>query len=251
MSRPTQTHPATGTDYRTPVFITRDGTPRYPIGGAADPAPADAPPADAPPADAPPADQPPADAPPADVPPADAPPADAPPNDEDVYKDPAAAKALVEKLRRENGSARTQAKADAATAAREEIVKEFGKMLGFIKDEDAPVDTDKALGDARAAQRDSAAELVVWKHAAELKVDPVAMTDSGAFGRAIKNLDPASDSFAADVKAAAQEALKNNPKLAGGPASTSSSVDHPGGGGAPKRTEAPSMQDAVNSALGT
>jgi len=247
MSTTSQTHPLTGTDYRTPIYVTRDGTPRYAIGGAADPAPADAPPADAPPADAPPADEPPADTPPADAPPADEPPGD----DDTVYNDPAAAKALVEKLRRENGSARTQAKADAATEAREEIVKEFGKMLGFIKDDDAPVDTTAALNDARSAQRETAAELVVWKEAAALKVDAQAVTDSRAFARAIKDLDPASDTFAAEVKAAAQEAAKNNPKLKAGPASSSSSVDHPGGGGGPKRTEAPSMQDAVNTALST
>lgn len=212
--------------------------------------PADAPPADAPPADAPPADAPPADQPPADAPPADAPPADEPPPNETPEAKATRLEAEITKLRRENGSARTKAKADAAKEARDEIVKEFGKMLGFVKGDD-PVDTDKAIATAREAQRDSAAELIVWKEAAGLKVDPVAMTDSGAFNRAIKNLDPASDTFAADVKAAAQEALKNNPKLAGGPASSSSSVDHPGGGGAPKRTTAPSMQDAVNTALGT
>lgn len=32
-------HPVTGTDYRQPIYVTRDGRPRYPIGGAAEETP--------------------------------------------------------------------------------------------------------------------------------------------------------------------------------------------------------------------
>lgn len=248
MSATSQTHPATGTDYSTPVFVTRDGTPRYAIGGAADPAPADAPPADAPPADAPPAD-----APPADAPPADAPPADEPPPGETPEAKATRLEAEVAKLRRENGSARTKAKADAADEARAALAQTIGKALGLVKD-DKPVDPAelaKQIEQSKSGERTAQVHLAVFKTAGKHQGDPTALLDSSSFLAKLADLDPTASDFDTKVGEVIKTAVEANPKLKAGPASGSSSVDHPGGGGAPRRTEAPSMLDAVNSALST
>src|SRR5690606_34655657 len=53
--------------------------------------------------------------------------------------DPAVLKGMIADLRRENGSARTNAKAQAADEARTALVHELGKALGLVKDgEQAP-----------------------------------------------------------------------------------------------------------------
>lgn len=78
---------------------------------------------------------------------------------------------------------------------------------------------------AKAAARDTSAELIVWRNATALGVDPAAVTDSRAFERAIKDLDPADPNFGNAVKEAATKAAENNPKLKAAPAA-------PGAGGA-------------------
>lgn len=85
---------------------------------------------------------------------------------------------------------------------------------------------------ARAAARDTSAELIVWRNAAELGVDPAAVTDSRQFERAIKDLDPADPNFGNAVKEAATNAAKNNPKLkAAAPAPGAGGADFAGGTG--------------------
>jgi len=85
---------------------------------------------------------------------------------------------------------------------------------------------------ARAAARDTSAELIVWRNAAALGVDPAAVTDSRAFERAIKDLDPADPNFGNAVKEAATKAAENNPKLkAAAPAPGAGGADFAGGTG--------------------
>lgn len=175
------------------------------------------------------------------------------------WADPKAAQAEIERLRRENASNRVKNNT-AAEEARKAMLDEFAQKLGLKEGDTAPTveeltakltDQTAKTDTAASLARDTQAELIVWKNATDLKVDAQALTDSRAFEKAIKDLDPASDTFATDVKAAAQEALKNNPKLGATQVAGSSSIDHPGGGGATRRTEAPSISDAVTAALGS
>lgn len=166
------------------------------------------------------------------------------------------AQRIIKETRDDAAKARTTAKTQAADEARQELAQTIGKAIGLVKDDDKtkvdPVELARQLTDSRAETRETKAELVVWRHQSDLKVDAKALTDSKAFSNAIKDFDPSSETFEADVKKAAQAALKQNPKLAATQAAGSSSADHAGGSGDSGATRKPkSMADAVASTLGT
>jgi len=129
-----------------------------------------------------------------------------------VWDDPAAAKAEIERLRRENGAARTNAKAQAADDARKELAQQIGKALGLVADE--PVDPAKLteqLATEKTEARQAKVALAVYQAASTAGGDPVALLDSTSFLAKVKDLDP-SDSAA--ITAAVQEAVQANPRLA-------------------------------------
>lgn len=252
MSAISQTHPLTGRDYREPIYITRDGRPRYAIGGASEPIPEPVvpmPPAPAPPAPAP------APTPPTFTPPAPAPPAPDPttPPEDNLPEDREGLVKMISDLRKENASSRTTAKQQAADEAKQEIAQTIGKALGLVKDDEPvdPAELTKQIEQSKVGERTAQVHLAVFKAAPTHQGDPTALLDSSSFLAKLSDLDPNASDFDTKVGEVIKKAVTANPKLKAGPASSSSSVDHPGGGGGPKRTEAPSMQDAVNTALGS
>lgn len=250
-SRPTKFHPLTGAPIR-PLGYRKNGRAIWPIMGGSgesgeggDPAPGGDPAGGSDPAPA------------GDPAPSD--PAD-PSADDSPWADPNKAKAEIERLRRENASSRTSAKDQAAKEARDAMAKEIGKAIGLVDSDKAPTvdDLTKQLTEqtskteqATAAHRDTQAELVVWRHATDLKVDAQALTDSRAFAAAIKDLDPSDAKFEEDVKKAAQEAVSKNPKLGAAPAAGSSSADHGGTGGGASTSKPKTLTDAVSGHYGT
>lgn len=156
---------------------------------------------------------------------------------------PAATIARLQKeLKAANGDAakaRTTAKKAAADEARSEIVKELGKALGLIKDDDkeqAPPDPAKLTAEierATAAHRDTARELAVFRGAAKHGADPGALTDSRKFLDSIKDLDPAQDGFSKKVSDAIKKAVEDDPTKykAAGQAPARASSDFNGGAG--------------------
>jgi hypothetical protein len=64
------------------------------------------------------------------------------------------------------------------------------------------------------AARQTEVELAVYKSAGKHGGDPDALLDSRGFANAIAKLDPASDTFNADVEKAVKTAVEANPKLA-------------------------------------
>lgn len=186
--------------------------------------------------------------------------ADADKGDDSPWADPNKAKAEIERLRRENASSRTSAKEQAAKDAEAALIQRLGKTLGLVDGDKAPTAEELAqqlteqttqTEQARAAHRDTQAELVVWRHAGDLKVDAQALTDSRAFAAAIKDLDPSDAKFEEDVKKAAQEAVSKNPKLGAAPAAGSSSADHGGTGGGASTSKPKTLTDAVSGHYGT
>ena len=134
-----------------------------------------------------------------------------PPEKSNPWDDPAAAKAEIEKLRKENGAARTSAKAAAAEDARNEIAQTIGKALGLVVD-DEPVDpaalteqATRAAADAKQAKL----ELAVFRNAPE-GADAVALLDSRTFLEKVKDIDPGDT---AALAAAITEAVTQNPRL--------------------------------------
>ncbi|MBL1107990.1 hypothetical protein JK361_25950 [Streptomyces sp. 5-8] len=157
-------------------------------------------------------------------------------------EDPAATIARLQKeLKAANADAakaRTTAKKTAADEARSEIVKELGKALGLIKDDDkeqVPPDPAKLTAEierATAAHRDTARELAVYRGAAKHGADPGALTDSRKFLDSIKHLDPTEDGFSKKVSDAIKKAVEDDAKFKTGPAAPDrTSSDFNGGGG--------------------
>ena len=124
------------------------------------------------------------------------------------WDDPAVAKAEIERLRKENGSARTNAKAQAATDARQQILKDLGLIQG---DEVAdPAKIAEQLTAAGADARQAKIELAVFRAAQATDADPSALLDSRAFLVKLAGVDP---SDTAAITAAVTEAVTANPRL--------------------------------------
>jgi hypothetical protein len=126
------------------------------------------------------------------------------------WENPDAAKAEIERLRKENGAARTNAKAAAAEEARKELAQQIGKALGFVKDE--PVDPAKLTEQLTATQaqaKQAALELAVFKSTTDATV-AAALLDSRSFLAKVADLDPTDT---AAIAAAVGEAVTQNPAL--------------------------------------
>lgn len=128
-----------------------------------------------------------------------------------VWDNPESAKAEIERLRRENGAARTNAKQQAADEARTALATEIGKALGLVKDEPAdPTQLTEQLTASQADAKSAKVELAVFKAAAAAGGDPLALLDSASFLEKVRAIDP-TDSGA--VAAAITEAVTANPRL--------------------------------------
>lgn len=127
------------------------------------------------------------------------------------WEDPKAAQAEIERLRRENGSERVNAKAQAAEEARKELAQTIGKALGLVKDE--PIDPAKlteSLTTAQAEARRAQVELAVFRSATAVNGDPAALLDSSSFLKSLADVDPTDT---AAVTAAITAAVAANPRL--------------------------------------
>lgn len=134
---------------------------------------------------------------------------------EGLPDDPDALKAEIAKLRRENGSARTTAKANAAKEAREALAAEIGKVLGLTEDEQVdPAKLTAQLGEQRTAVAQAQRELSVYRLATAAGADPSALLDSVSFMRSVASIDPTDATAVAD---AIKAAVAANPTLATAP----------------------------------
>jgi hypothetical protein len=132
-----------------------------------------------------------------------------------VWDDPKAAQAEIERLRRENGAARTNAKAQAAEEARKELAQTLGKALGIVEDE--PIDPAKLTESLTAAQAEAKraqVELAVFRNANTAGADPAALLDSASF---LKSLDAIDPNDGAAITAAIAAAVEANPRLGAAP----------------------------------
>lgn len=156
------------------------------------------------------------------------PPADAPKTE--IWQDPEAARREIEKLRKENGDARIQAKAQAAEQARQDAISAFAKAMGIDipGDEKPTVEglTEKlnAVGteaeQARAALKQSQIELAILKEASKQKVDIDRLINSRSFYENVTSFDPTAEDFATAVQVAIEAEVEKDRtlKATGGPA---------------------------------
>ena len=151
------------------------------------------------------------------------------------WDDPAAAKAEIEKLRRENGSARTNAKAQAAEDAKKELAQTIGKALGLVEDEAIdPAKLTESLTTSQAEAKQAQVALAVYQNAGAAGGDPAALLDSATFLKTVAALDPTD---LAAVTAAITKAVTDNPRLGAAPTDPRTPAPNPaqgaGAGGAP------------------
>lgn len=176
---------------------------------------------------------------PPETPPAPAaatePPAAPPAPQANPWDDPTAAKAEIEKLRRENQAERLNAKATAAAAARQELAQTIGKTLGLVKDDETtdPAQLTQALTASQADAKNAARELAIYKQAGHAKADPAALLDSRDFMSKVAGIEP-TDTQA--LAAAISEATTSNPRFKATQAAAVGGADLGTGGSAPART---------------
>jgi len=148
--------------------------------------------------------------PPVPTPPAEPPKASTPEPAANPWEDPKAAQAEIERLRKENGAARTNAKAQAAEDARKELAQTIGKALGLVTDEPVdPAELTKQLTQSQAQAKQAALELAVFRATPDAGVAS-ALLDSRSFLAKVADLDP-SDGVA--IAAAVGDAVTENPAL--------------------------------------
>ena len=87
------------------------------------------------------------------------------------------------------------------------------------------------IGKHQRAARDAQVDSLLYRNAAGLGIDPVAVLDSRAFRAAVDKLDYSADDFADLVKKAASAAAESNPRLRSEPDTPSRSSGGPGGNG--------------------
>jgi hypothetical protein len=167
---------------------------------------------------------------------ADAPKAEAKSN---VWDDPDAAKAEIERLRRENGAARTNAKAQAAEEARKELAQTIGKALGLVENETIDPETlTKQLTESKAEAQQARVELAVFRNATAAGGDPAALLDSSSFLKSLGSVDPSDN---AAIAAAISAAVEANPRLGAAPSEPRVPAPNPAQGSSASGAIAPAQ----------
>lgn len=157
------------------------------------------------------------------------------------WNDPVKARAEIERLRRENGADRTNAKATAAQEARDAVVQEIAVALGLAKDE-TPPDPAALAAAAQEAQAETQGlrdenkslktELAAFRAAVSLGANAVELLDRRSVTTQLDKLDPTADDYDAQVAAVVKKAVTDNPQLlVQAPVAGASSTDHAGGSG--------------------
>lgn len=160
--------------------------------------------------------------------------------------DPAALRAEIEKLRKENGAARVNAKAAAAAEAKQAFAQEVGKILGLVPNE-GPVDAAKLTDQLTAAQqasRQSSLELAVFRAADAAGANPTALLDSRSFLATVASTEPTD---MAAITQAITQAVAANPAFGRAVAGTPTMKPNPGQGSSSKPPV--SHADAAQAAL--
>lgn len=185
----------------------------------------------------------PADPAPADPKPNDPAPADPKPGD-DPWSDPVKARAEIERLRRENGNARTTAKQQAAEEARNELLEKLG-----LKDGDKPVDAAELAAQLAAKDTDlTTSQETVRKLTVERALDKAARKSGAdedllaavlAHKGSLRDLDPSATDFTTKLDAIVKKEVEANPKLKAVQAAGQSGADFTGRTGEERNSKKP------------
>lgn len=138
-------------------------------------------------------------------------------------------------LRRENAKDRTTAKEKAAQDAQQELVDKLAGALGLKQDGDEAPSVDDLtaqLQQEQEARRTQSIEFEAWRQASDIGVDANALLNLRTFHEAVSQLDPNSDTFEADVKAAIEAEKNTSPFIKQVPSRSSNPLNqHKGSDG--------------------
>jgi hypothetical protein len=125
--------------------------------------------------------------------------------------------------RRGEGEDTREAAEQKAAEQQADLMKKVAAAFGLDTGEEKPPTPEELTAETgsgagpnqgvRDAARQTQVELAVYKNAGKHGGDPDALLDSRGFANAIAKLDPASDTFNADVEKAVKQAVEANPKL--------------------------------------
>lgn len=131
--------------------------------------------------------------------------------------DPAKAARLVENLRAEVDAEKT--KRTEMETKFSGFMDNFAKLFGGGEEKQlTPEQIAQKAQESDQKAREATVKLAVFQTAGKHGADPDALLDSASFVRAIGNLDPASDTFAANVDTAIKAAVESNARLKTQPA---------------------------------
>lgn len=126
--------------------------------------------------------------------------------------DPAKAARLVENLRTEVEQERT--KRTSLETQFSDFMGKFGQLFGSGEQKQlTPEQIAQKAQESDQKARDATVKLAVFQTAGKHGADPDALLDSASFVRAISKLDPAADTFAANVDSAIKTAVESNARL--------------------------------------
>lgn len=129
----------------------------------------------------------------------------------DISSLPDWAQKALRNARADAGKARTNAKAQAADQARQDLAQQIGKALGLVKDGDAAPDPAKLaeqLAGAQTEGQQARTELAVFRAAAKHGADPEKLLDSRKFADQLKDVDPTDGKKISDL---IKKAVEDNP----------------------------------------
>ena len=172
-----------------------------------------------------------------------------------LWDDPAKAKAEIERLRKENGNARTSAKQQAAQEARDELLTKLG-----LKDGDKPVDAEELARQLAAKDTDLSAkdqkiraltvENALSKAARRAHADEDLLIAVLAHKGTLNDLDPSEKDFTKKLDALVKAELDENPKLKAVLAAGASGADLTGGSGEKRNRSNVTLDGALTSHYG-
>jgi hypothetical protein len=126
--------------------------------------------------------------------------------------DPAKAARLVENLRSQVDEEKT--KRTALETQFSDFMGKFGALFGGGEEKKlTPEQIAQKAQESDQQARAATVKLAVFQTASKHGADPEALLDSASFERAISKLDPAADTFAANVESAIKKAVEAHPRL--------------------------------------
>lgn len=162
----------------------------------------------------------------------------------DGITDPVELRAIANRLQAEaaqaGGKSREQARAQAAAAAQQETLQKVAEALGLAPHANAdPAELQRSIAQLTEQTQEKDRELAIYRAALApgMNVNVGRLTDSRAFIRSMKDVDPNADDATAVITQKIRDALTSDPSLQAVQVRGGGSLEHSGGAGDPNKPD--------------